>query len=298
VNKLRLMVLAGLLSALFAQNPGETARQMWNTDFLDKRPAPPSDSKPRANVLYRRVPSDSTSLPTQPTSSSSDQIFGLTFWRMRPVGKTNDNNRARLLVLEPGPDTAREVEPERVEADTPFSGGDQVRLSFEAPSFGYLYVVDRENYADGKLGDPYLIYPNWQTHSGDNVVAPGRVLEIPDQAARPNVFTMRPSRPENTGELISVLITPMSLDRLTISRNPLKIDTAEYLNWEKQWGVAAEHLELVGGTGQGWTEREKQAGAHHQLLLSQNDAPPQTLYRIPTKPGQPVLIKLALRIKQ
>src|SRR5205814_852089 len=77
----------------------------------------------------------------------------------------------------------------------------------EAPRGGYLYVIDREQYADGSSSAPYLIYPNFQNRAGDNAVAPGRLIEIPDRHAEPNHFVIRPSRGDQTGELLALLVT-------------------------------------------------------------------------------------------
>src|SRR5437763_12423285 len=49
--------------------------------------------------------------------------------------------------------------PERVEAGTTFREGDRVRLSVESPTKGYLYVLDRDVFADGTTGGVMLIYP-------------------------------------------------------------------------------------------------------------------------------------------
>ena len=49
----------------------------------------------------------------------------------------------------------------------------------------YLYVIDREQYADGTQGEPYLIFPTTRTRGGDNSVKAGRVMEIPSQDDNP-----------------------------------------------------------------------------------------------------------------
>ena len=49
---------------------------------------------------------------------------------------------------------------QRIDPDnTPLRDGDRMRLSIEAPWDGYLYVLNREQYADGSTSDPYLIFP-------------------------------------------------------------------------------------------------------------------------------------------
>ena len=68
--------------------------------------------------------------------------------------------------------------PERIEADTPLKVSERVRITVESPRAGYLYVVDREQYADGSLGDAYLIFPTTRTRDGDNKVRPGKLIDI------------------------------------------------------------------------------------------------------------------------
>lgn len=272
-----------------AQQPEESSRQLWNTEFLDKRPPAPASQKQAAPVRYRQS-SHSVTMSTGPA-----EMVGITFWRMRaPSGKSGE----RLLVLEPDPNQpTRELEPERINADTPLAEGDKVRISIEAPTFGYLYVIDREIYADSGLGDPYLIYPNRQTRPGDNITAPGRMLEIPEQEARPNCFTIRAQRPGLAGELLSVVISPSAFQDLQIGGDPLKLEKARVVEWERQWGEGVQQLDLIGGLGEGWTEREKQAGANHKTRLTTSDAPPQNLYRINAKPGSPFLVNIPLKLR-
>ena len=84
--------------------------------------------------------------------------------------------------------------------------GRSIANQCEAVRAGYLYVIDREQYADGTLGEPYLIFPT-RTSAGDNKVA-GRLLEIPAQDDSPPFFTMKKSRPDHVAEVLSVLVTP------------------------------------------------------------------------------------------
>src|SRR5690349_23992390 len=57
------------------------------------------------------------------------------------------------------------------------------------PISGYLYVFDREVYADKSLGEPYLIFPTTALRGGDNLVKAGRVVEIPSHDDRSEEHT-------------------------------------------------------------------------------------------------------------
>ena len=177
------------------------------------------------------------------------------------------------------------------------SEGDRVRLTVEVPRTGYLYVIDREQYADGTSSAPYLIYPNYKTRPGDNAVAAGRVIEIPDQRDSPNHFTIRRGKTNQTAEVLTMLITNEPLDNLTITKEPLKLAEAQFEEWESKYGVQAERLELAGGQGATYTGVEKKAGAGSDTRLTQDDPMPQTLYRISAAKGQPILLTVPVRIR-
>jgi hypothetical protein len=90
-------------------------------------------------------------------------------------------------------------------------------MSIEAARTGYLYVVDQELYADGSKGEPYLIFPTTRTRGGDNSVKVGRVIEIPAQEDAPFYFTLKRTRTDHVGEVVSVLVSPTPIQELTIT---------------------------------------------------------------------------------
>jgi hypothetical protein len=272
----------------------DSQRQLWNTEFFKNRP-PSNRAAPAAPIRYKPVaPVEKPAAKTATTESAT--MLGITLWRMRQP-KPADGAGARLLVLMVG-DGAREQTPERVDFSTPLANGDLVRLTVESPHTGYLYVVDRERYRDGTTSEPYLIYPNWQTRRGDNAVAPGRLLEIPDRRDRPNCFTIHASRTDQTEEVLSLLLSPNPIPNLKIGPEPLRLEAALYSEWERKWAVQAERFELEGGAGTTLTEEENKAGADHGARLRQDDAPPQTLYRVNAQPGSPMLLVIPLQYKK
>jgi hypothetical protein len=221
-----------------------------------------------------------------------DTVVGVTLWRLRP-SKTTDTGE-RILVQE-GSDSVDWI-PERVEADTKLAAGTRVRLSVEAARAGYLYVIDREQYANGSLGEPYLIFPTTRTNGGNNEVKAGRIIEIPAQDDRPPFFTLKPSRSNQVSEVISVLVSPTPLDGLVIGSQAQKLSVQQVAAWEKSWGGTVGRLEMQNGAGKTWTRQEKEAGADSTRSLSQDEPAPQTLYYKPeAKSGQPVMVNVALR---
>src|SRR5712671_1059192 len=134
--------------------------------------------------VYRRTGQTSSAGGRKPAPVASEEI-GVTVWRLRP-SRSGDTG-ARVLVL----DGLKQSEwtPERIEADTPLNIGDRVRLTIESPRPGFLYIIDREQYADGSFGEPMLIFPTLHTRGGDNRVAPGRLIDIPAQEDQYSYFT-------------------------------------------------------------------------------------------------------------
>jgi hypothetical protein len=287
--KITLSLPVVLALAALAQEDG--TRQLWNTEFLRNRPG--GKNPPQAPVRYKPV-SDAARPAAASAPAGPGTMLGITLWRMREP-KSSDAQGTRLLVL-PGEGQTREQTPERVDAGTPLTAGDAVRLTVEVPATGYLYIFDRERYKDGSMGDPALIYPNYLTPTGDNVVAPGRLLEIPDRRDKPNVFLIRPSRPDQVAEVLSLIVSPQPLTGLKITREPFPcpVDPTLYAGWEKKWAVKAERFELEGGAGKAITATENKKGA----TLTQDDAPPQTVYRVGTRPGDPVLLEIPLQLKK
>ena len=286
MNKiLSFLVILAAVAAIAQEN----TRQLWNEEFMKSRP--PGKAAPKPTVNYKPVgPPKAASAPV-----GSGTMVGVTLWKVRPAEST-DKVKSRLLVLvRPGEKPKEEV-PERVDPNTELVSGDQFRLTVEVPSSGYLYVIDREKFKSG-LGPPYLIYPNFQTRTGDNVVAPGRLIEIPDRRDEFNVFQLEP-KPNQLGEVLSLLVSPQPIPDLKIGKEPLKLEAALYESWQKKWGVEAQQFELAGAEGQTWTDKESEAGANRTTTLTQEDALPQTLYRLSVKPGSTVLVEVPLKIKQ
>lgn len=313
--------LAGTLFTLFfalviampvaAQTQKPTSREIVSEDFTKNRPKGTSSStqpsvsnqkkiRPRKRV-YRLAGTDSIALIGQPTNktspstkvsvaSSKSQQLGVTIWRLRPA-RTRDLGQ-RLLVREK--DKSSEWIPERIEADTPLRQGDRVRLSIESPREGYLYIVDRDLYSDGKMGDAMLIYPAADMHGGDNKARPGKLIDIPAQEDDPNCFTARPGRSDQIGELLTIIVTTTPLE-LNIGVEPLPISASDLAEWEKSWRSPTEHFEMEGGAGQPWTKEEKEAAAARGTRqLTREEPSPQTIYKIASSDKTAFMISVRL----
>jgi hypothetical protein len=273
----------------------EDTRRLWDSAFLSKREPSTSKPRPRKAPEYRVAtpPPAAAGTATAPANAAAPgELVGVTVWRLRR-SQASDSGDSRLLVQETENQRTETVEwtPERVEAETPFAAGDRVRLSIESPRAGYLYVVDRELYADGTTSDPYLIFPTQRMRDGDNSVRAGKVVELPEKSA----FKLTPLRSDYQGERLTILVTSEPLPQVTVPANAERLDPSLVAQWETQWAAAAERLELVGGAGRAYTGIERDAAAQGRLL-TQDDELPQTLYRVLSAPGSPVVISVPLKI--
>lgn len=252
----------------------DTTRLLWDTALIEKK-------------TYKIV------TPQVPVASvKPDRVVGVTVWQLREPARTDTGER--LLAHQGG--EAEEWIPSRVAADKRLVEGDRVRLSIEAARGGYLYVIDREQFSDGKSGDPYLIFPTTATRGGDNRVAAGRVVEIPAQDDAPPYFRLRRSRPDQTAEVLNIVVSSKPLEGLTIGDKPVRVPTAQLATWERSWGGSVGRLEMPAGVGQTWTKVEKDAGSDRQRSLTQDEPRPQTIfYRANSKADEPVMVKLTLR---
>jgi len=276
-------------AALFAQD--DTTRRIVPQEFIQARHGK-SAANSSASPKYKLV-SSSGKLASAGPGSELRQL-GVTVWRLRPAVKTDTG--ARLLVQEGS--ESMEWTPERVSANATLTEGERVRVSIESPQTGYLYVIDREQYADKQLGEPYLIFPTSRVRNGDNSVTAGRLIELPGQDDQPNFFTLRSTKAGESGELLTLLVTGKPIDGLAIGPKPLALTEEQVANWQKQWGKPVEQLELVGGVGKTWTKAEQQAGADGTRLLTQDDPGPQTIYRVATQAQEPVLVTVGLRYRE
>lgn len=276
-----LILLILLTGFCFAQQEDETTRKLWDTAFVgrpNQKTPTRRRSKPRYRIATPQVPVDNV---------APDTVVGVTIWRLRPATRADAGER--LVVHDDS--AASEWVPERISANTRLKPGERVRISVEAARSGYLYVIDREQYADGSLGEPYLIFPTTRTLSGDNQVTVGRLTEIPAQDDSPPFFTIRRSRPDQVAEVLSVLVTPTPLEDLVITEKAQRLSSEQVAKWEKAWSNSVGRMEMT-AVGQTWTRAEKDSGT--RALTASSPAPQLLFYRPMMKPAEPMMVKLQL----
>lgn len=277
------ILLVLIVVSVLAQKPEEATRKLWDTAFITA----PSSKKTTARRRAYRI-----ATPNVPVNNvAPETVVGVTLWRLRPANRADSGER--LIVHDDN--ATSEWLPERISATTRLVQGDRLRISVETVRSGYLYVIDREQYADGTLGEPYLIFPTTRTSGGNNEVSIGRLLEIPAQDDSPPFFTMKKSRPDHVAEVLSVFVTPTPLEELRITDKAQKLTDAQVANWEKEWGSGIGHLEMS-TTGQTWTKEEKDATT--RALTASAPAPQLLFYRPSLKPTEPMYVKLRLQYRR
>ena len=227
-----------------------------------------NDSLParqRRHPQYRRASTSAHSgrakaSPHEMTAAlRTPERLGVTIWRLRPVRQGESG--ARVLVHENS--TRTQWTAERIEVDTPLKVGDRVRITIESPRVGYLYVVDREQYADGSHGESIMIFPTTRTRNGDNSVGPGRLIDIPAQEDEPNYFTLipNPNRRDQVGEVLSIVVRTEPLPDFSLTDQPARFPTSQFRDWQQMWGSYAERYELERGRGPNMDQCRERGGS-------------------------------------
>jgi len=298
VNGLFILCICGAIAAMSTTAPSPVAmmaranaqqqgddqdqeRQLFAKEFLQAR----GTSDQRRNLRNPRG-------GIQNNADPASLMLGITLWRLRPANQ-KDDPQARLLEQEA--DSEVVLVGERVGSDSRFQEGQKVRLGVESPRTGYLYVIDREQYADGTYSEPYLIFPTLKTRGGDNAVVAGRLIEIPDQDDRPFYFKMTRHRQDQSGEVLTFLITFQPLPNLQLSRKALKLTNEQFSQWEQKWKSPTKRVELANHSGKTYTKVEMNAGSNKTVLLSRDDPPPQTIFRTIGKSREGLMVTVPLR---
>lgn len=270
--------LFGSASSLQSQdNDGEArTRQLWDTSLR----------KLRTQAAGKSAASQ--------TVSTTDNFVGVTLWRYRS-SRSQDAPAIRMLVHESEGGKDEDYTPERCEANTALHVGQKIRLSIESARPGFLYVVDREQYADGSFGDAELIFPTLRTRHGDNRVEAGQVIDIPAHDDRPGLLTIMRRLPGLVGEELTIVVSAQPIARLRIGRDALPIAREQLAGWKTNWSAPIRQLEESGQAGKNLTPAEK-AATERGSPLTNADALPQTMYQVQARPGNPLLVTVPLKI--
>jgi hypothetical protein len=260
------------------QEEDQIERRLWL--LINRESKPPASNKTEYKRSKPRPPRPTNTIKT-PAEALEETAVGITIWRVPPSAK--DDSRAT-----------------RIEANTPISAGDQIFLTVEAPHDGYLYVIDREKYADETFGEPDLIFPVTRIRNGDNHVKAGVLVRIPDLEAPELYFNVTSTTANHMGEALTIIIKPERIENLQIRATIRTLPKEQFEDWEKKWTSDAdvEPFSLAGGADQKITAAEKVNSNEGKRKLTYDDPLPQIIYRLFVKRGNPIFVTLPLSLKR
>ena len=127
------------------------------------------------------------------------------------------------------------------------------------PRDGYLYVVDCQQYADGTLSDPYLIFLS-NRPGNENRVSMGRIVELPGGEDAFEVTPFNDNGKQLTSEVLTFIVSPRPLEGLPRPQAgdaAIPLPKTQVEIWESKWGAQVEQLELQNGAGKYRTYSEQ-----------------------------------------
>jgi hypothetical protein len=310
-----LFLIVLLSGAVFAQKPDDevATREITSLDFQQQRQKGATGSKRptggsqkqkknmsvitntrRRYNLVRRVPSKTQvaarvdkKTPANVKRSVKTEQIGVTFWRLRPIA-ADDGDDVPVFSVRVG-DGRENWTAERVNSTTRFREGDRVRFTVESSRTGYLYIVNREFYADGTTGAANIIFPTLRTRGGDNRVAAGSLVDIPASTDSVSYFTIKPKRRDYAGEEIFVLITKEKLP-LDLGLKALPLDAPRLDKWSLDWGATVDIYDAADGEGIAMTNAELSVAQTATRALEQEEPLPQTIYKVQISQDMPLFV--------
>src|SRR5215216_2955146 len=213
------VVLTGLLAVATAGlTAPQKSRAIIADDFTKARPNSKKGGKPGPNTRRTYRPASTPQARPSDRFNNDPLQLGLTIWKLQPRG---DGRYGSDQYMDD------QYVAKRVEADTEFREGDLLRLSFEAPRDGYLYVINRDWFADGSSGETNLIFPR---RGENNRLEAGRLIDIPAQDQSP--FKASP-KPTQAGEHLIIIVTSTPIS-LPAYRKTLPISDAQLTEWKER----------------------------------------------------------------
>jgi hypothetical protein len=307
-------------------------RQMWQ-NLVNRRPrtqvkiSQPATPNEKPGTTAQRKPAKPQATEPQPGNDAPQPVYriasstipaqgqelGITIWRLKP-SQTADAKEVRQEVnlkrLEHKPNLQQGgtilLTAVRVDSDSQLREGDLIQISVEAPQDGFLYVIDREQYADENqvtYGAHYLIFPTARTNKGFNHVGPGVLINFPAMTDDPSYFELVRSRDQHVAEELTFVISPTPIKwrgEEEEDSKQIKLDEKQYQDFAKQMRAQTGRIEFTGGIGKAQTPAEAEAAksstSDGTKRLKHNSPPPQSIYRVAREPKESFFVIVLLRI--
>ncbi len=280
--------------------------------FLKNRPAQtPAGNKPFTPVkspkppvkerVYKYVKTKKAGKAARPAAKTMEAAsLGFTMWRLPFVADDEDESKGLTEVNPQG----KKMRAERLATGTSLPIGETLRIGVESLSHnGYLYIINREKFADGTYGVAKLVFPTLNSRGGNNFVRAGILTFVP---APPNYFQID-SRTDKKqiAEELTIIVSPKPLIGARLLReNAIDVSTDQLTEWIKLWETDEIQRELEDGLGETMSFAEQTAGIDQSKgltevapTLTQTDAPPYTVFDMKIKRGSPILTRVLLELK-
>lgn len=262
-----------------------------------------SNPKRRYN-LTRRISakrkkySKSSTVNNLNKSLSKAEELGITFWKIRPLisGEKEDEDIAIFPVRVEN--KTEKWTAERVSSKTVFKKGDRVRFTIEPSRTGYIYIVNRELYADGTNGQTSMIFPTLRSRGGDNRVQAGSLIEIPSSDSSVPYFNIKPTREDYIGEELIALILRDQLPNFEVGLRPKPFSSEIVDQWFADWEKTVDIYDAEDGEGLAYSTTESSAANVPTRTLTQEEPLPQTIYKVMLKEGDPLLVAFKLNVEK
>lgn len=301
---------------------------IYSSEFTSTRPAGKSQGatnhlyriRKQAKVSPRALKKDRMADTRRVASPMKGKVYttvGVTIGRGRPatVDEIGDAGIAKVQ-LEGG----RYLVFERSVDDQPVTHGSLIQMTIEylahtnttgrirSNQIGYLYVINRVRFSDDRPGTPRLIFPTPRINHGDNRVMPGKPVMLPDPN-RPWQVTRSQTAPVQAYETYVIIVSPEPLKdaqgfELRADLTDAASLEASLDKWTRLWGGGEMQAHLKGGAGRLFTRREQAASGNPDEPrrdtgeldsdLTQDDLPPQTIFRKVVTLGEAMLVTVEL----
>lgn len=250
--------------------------------------------KANVNLSSKTISDPPSKNSKQGQNSLKEEELGVTFWRMRPLSEDEEDAPTFPVRID---DRVENWTVERVASTTKFQKDDRVRFTIESSRTGYLYIINREIYADGSRADAEIVFPTLRTRGGENRVTAGSLIEIPASTDSVPFFTIKPRREDYVGEELIVIISPSKIVGYEPGLRAQKVAPETLQKWLNDWETTVDVYDAADGEGVAYTKTESEAAATGNRGLSQEEPLPQTIYRVRVSDDAPLLVPFQMQAK-
>jgi class 3 adenylate cyclase len=240
----------------------------------------------------RRGPGPPSGAAQPPQPAAQEIRLGMNLWRMLPSPANATYKRRGLRYSRE--DTGREDwTPQLVSVQHSLHAGDHVRITIQSYQSGYLYVIDRDVFGDGKRSQPELIFPTREIRGGNNQIQAGEQVGIPPETDLPPTFDVVRTKPNQTGILITLILAPTPLGEIQVQKTAQSLSEALVAGWESKWSSQSKLSENAALSGALYTQEDKAAEDAGRAPAGE----PITVFSRMAKPGEPIVGMAMIRLE-